>query len=955
MTENKHDNNVNNVNNNDKTSKPLFIDPKDSQESKFPKIFLIDASGSVTNDFSKQDKTTIHQKIKEWVIKLAGDNVRLIFWNSVYYDRNCEPAKFFKTDVNNNGKTETVYGVYRLPAVVKKESINQFFSLVVPKINGPCYTMPHLGFDAIPDEWINKNGPTDIYLITDGEICSDEKVFSESQLKTMLGDSIQQLVKKHNDIHLNIVTVEYHNRDYTNIEAMQGAAGSDVFEVIKSRKLTGLIDKFISVTPNNLNGFNHINKVVAPPGHLPYGPKYFSELRIGEFISYLKNEITKIASDNKDNKEVCENKLITVVQDLSPTLARLTKDKPPKRVSEIVQIFSNLFTNTVLDPMFVKIMLDGSVANEHAGQANIFANYRKQLSQLYTLANDLLFKNVKEAIGIYNKFLTFPMNNTIVAGNFRLIDKTISNGRTIYPQSGILLNSLVVPVLPLLSESKESKINEQCIRQWTRFVIGTQYGLNVMDDIIIYFVMALTMKVVISNVNDSVKNSYRKLSNIMLQKKRLRVDTTEYQYLAEGNLPNPNSSGKIDDFYFYMTTISNKLGLTTKLSPMSLWYLICLTFGDKVLCTKQYPHCRDSLEKDFPNIKDGDYSKCPTVLQKELGEMKFVDLPDDMVLDYSQCLVTLEDVTKTGGYKFLPHQDVSGKICSPVYVLSTEGYNALTADISKALCPVCYAQLTANNFAKVGPQTEVKEQEIFNKFFVDANNIFAKLNNNNVNNNVNNSVNAKEIKESKDCKKIVVRLRGDVGSGKSTWSLELKKQIESLGGYCMVTGTDKFCKDGTNINTAINYVNQEIEQAKRNTNKLKVLVIDTCGEQWNPRNVFNSNLSDWKSIVVSPNLYENDMKGYCSWSLYNVLLRKKPTANDNHNLNPETAGVGVCISVHAKKGKNLFQKKYIEPLSSQYLTLEQAINELKSTALAYQNKLESVEKVVSRFIEKNFK
>ncbi len=84
----------------------------------------------------------------------------------------------------------------------------------------------------------------------------------------------------------------------------------------------------------------------------------------------------------------------------------------------------------------------------------------------------------------------------------------------------------------------------------------------------------------------------------MLKKKRLNSDMTELERLENGDIPLPNS-GKIETFYNYMNIVSTQLEL--KLEPLTLWYAICLSLdNDKLL--KQFIHCKESIEKDFPTI-----------------------------------------------------------------------------------------------------------------------------------------------------------------------------------------------------------------------------------------------------------------------------------------------------------------------------------------------------------------
>jgi len=267
-------------------------------------IVLVDASGSVRSRFRL---ITVFDKIMQMILETKEEKFRLIFWNS---DRPETPDKKFFTK-----------GIFKLPFVVSKETLHQTFKHVQPNIHDNCLTFPHLAFDNIPNEWINDKDLTKIYFVTDGQIGFGNVTQSELQtFKNTLGDSIKKLFEKHNNIQLNIITVEPKNVDLSTTESTQSAAGCDVYDVIMNGHLTKYIAKFVSYTLNNSQGFIHINKNTPPAGFAPYGDSYFSVLKVNEFIRFIMNEIAKTTTDDEQLK---------IIQSLSSTLTVLTKDKQP--------------------------------------------------------------------------------------------------------------------------------------------------------------------------------------------------------------------------------------------------------------------------------------------------------------------------------------------------------------------------------------------------------------------------------------------------------------------------------------------------------------------------------------------------------------------------------------------------------------------------------------------------
>ena len=88
----------------------------------------------------------------------------------------------------------------------------------------------------------------------------------------------------------------------------------------------------------------------------------------------------------------------------------------------------------------------------------------------------------------------------------------------------------------------------------------------------------------------------------MLKKKRLNSIATELERLENGEMPIPNS-GKIVDFFTYMKTVGNLIGLSGDegnllVQPMTFWYGICCALQNKGMIAKQLIHCSESLAKD---------------------------------------------------------------------------------------------------------------------------------------------------------------------------------------------------------------------------------------------------------------------------------------------------------------------------------------------------------------------
>lgn len=890
------------------------IDLFASHQSKQAPILLIDASGSVISCLF--NGKTVFDKIKELIMGLEEQEFRVIFWNS---DMNAQ--KFFAG------------GIYKLPFVVKKASLEMAFSVVKPNIHGGCLTFPHLGFESIPSEWISLVEPTKIYFITDGEMgYSNITTYDKNGLKLKLQNAIQKLFTKFTTIQLNIITVEPKTMDFTQIETLQRAAGCDVYNVIMDNHLTKYITKFVSYTLNNLTGFVHINKIIPPPGFVPFGDQYFSEQRIGEFVKYLVDLINNTKDDNE---------LLKIVQYLSSTLCVLTKDKPVKMQTAIIKTFCGLFAGTTLDNMFVHFILSDAVEKENAGSADIFAAYRARMRDLYKQANELLLKNVKDAIGINETFLTLPLDNKIIAGHFRMIDRNLIIKGTTYPQSGISINQIILPIIPF-DYTGSSAMNEQCLRQWVRVLISKMYGVNAMEDIVIYLVLSIVLKIVLSDVDDDIKNAYRKLGTVMLRKKRMNSDMTELERLENGELPIPNS-GKIEAFHGYMEQINRIYGLA--LHPMTTWYAMCLALNNESLMTKQLIHCQEHIKQNFPEL---DSKNLLDHLKSRMEQVVCYKIPFESVLDY-HCLITLEDTSVSGGYRFLPHHNFMGVTCCPVYVLSRDGYRTLMENPETSVCPICFTRLNDSHFGVVGPKPSIPDElSIFGEGIV---NLFS------------NDAVIPEVKILKHVpisttssthipmtsdnyelknKGTVVLMRGVVGSGKTTFSMKIKERVEAAGNKCIVVGVDQYCKTGMSVPDAITKIKEELVQIDSLDAKRIVVVIDTCGDKQSSNNVFfGVDFRKWKKVNAWPNLQRTMMDEYLAWTLRNVLRRGVPTETDHYYLNPANGNLNTCIQVHKTKTRSLFGKKNQYILPEMSATMDEVMSHINDKADAYQQMLDT--------------
>lgn len=856
-------------------------------KSKNPSIILIDNSGSTTDYYNKERTLTIFDKMEQIITNLDIDRYRLIFWHSEWTTNNL----FYK-------------GIFKVQHVVEKAAVKQLFYLVNQTQKGGTY--PHLAFDAIPSEWINNTEPTHIYFFTDGQI---------SESGSALSKSVKELFDKFNNIHLHLYSVECVDHDFNRAESLDIIAGGDVFKIFRNNSLTKFITEFISYTPSNRH--QHINNVIPPVGFISFGDKIFAETKVNQFITYLHEQI----QENKDN----EDYLLKTIQSLSSTIRQITKNINPYLLNGIINTFCNLFKNTKLDFTLVQIMLSDTVKLESQGKAIVFSEYRSKMNNLYKEANSLLWNNTKQAIKLDSNFISILYQDKLITGSSESVTDFVYLFNNKYPQSSIKIEDHIIPTFSLDNNSL-TQMHEQCMRQYIRSIIGTMYQENPTHDIIVFIVLGLMLKVCLSKVDEQYKQSYRQLALLMLKKKSYTSDITELEKLENGNLP--LFASNYDKFLFSMTKIKNMLNLDV--SELTLWYMMCLALNNHKIINKQLIHCNSSLQQDKITKLEDLHLKTDVIVY---------ELPNNNQYDY-QCIINLTDTSTTGGYIYKPHISLTQNNCSPRFVLSEEGYQRMIQQVP-ILCPVCYVNLTVDDFEKVPAKTNFNNQQmpVFNSNPSFTQNQTESAPIQSIRTNAKANVpRAKAQAPMLANKKTItgngtlVLMQGVVGAGKSTFCKLLQEKLTKLGKQFIYINTDVACKDGVSIHQAVKQATLRLQAI----NNEQIVIIDTCGEYNNANTFFGVVFNGWKKIIISPNYSKERVYEYLAWSLRNVLNRPIPQKDDNFWLNPDAATVSVCVNVHSKKSKSLF-RKFLN--INNKTTKEEVLNQINSDADKYQEYL----------------
>jgi hypothetical protein len=900
----------------------------DKSTNNLPIIVACDASGSTTINYDK-DRIVFKAQFDVLKSQYPDRSFRFMFWNS--------ESKKNKNFIN---------GIWTFDFVAK--NIYQIFTAVVAQQHEFTSTKPGLAFNALArndfDHWFkreDKHQYIEIVYLTDGAV----DVGHENALST----AIKNLFQKRNNLRLYIHAIETQKRDYSSSREMSNAAGCDIARIIQKDNLQNYIANFKSHNPDCENGFSHMSNAIVPSGYIGYGTKYFPRSEELLFLNLLMHFI-------QENNTLDSH--IRVIQNLSLTLKKLCEDCTPKMTTELHARFASLFwfDGCEIDSALASIMLKQSISSNSQITDMIYADFRTRLNDLYKQV-DLHIKspNAKLILGIRRSAISYLIGNKIFKVDSSLLDKDIIVSDIRYHQVGVLYDSkFLFPVFT--SDTNHGQTTPQAIRQFTRTIVSQIIKSNNMfidpkDDALMYIVMAMNMKVQISNVPSEIKTSYQYLAKVMLGKKRLSKDQTEYDRLLLGEFPLPNN-GKIDDFYKYMSFCKQYLGITEHINPMIIWHALCQNICID-LAKMQLIHCEDKIYEVYGSMPSN------------LAQLLLIDLPPITYHIMEQpldpiCPVTLDNIADVGGMCIQPHQ-IGNTICDPKRVISTSVFDSYRKN--RTGCMNCLK--SDINFMRCGPFNSSNQSIDFpDDYPMPFNTTFTQMPQSTFQQPLQSTFNPSSRVQN-DQVKIVIRARGTTGAGKTTTLNELKKMIVDNGGECFIEGTDKYCiKGGIDTKTAISLVTNELKKAFASTAKLVVVLIDTCGERLGGNTIFGHSFNGWKNHEIMINLPDTSPKYislYLAWSLKNVLDRKMHDQDSTYYLNPINASVQTCIDVHTKKAQALLGSKFIRVTKSGFNKLA-VLNEIKSSADEYQIYLDqnysleqSVKKIYTDFIQNEIK
>jgi hypothetical protein len=307
----------------------------------------------------------------------------------------------------------------------------------------------------------------------------------------------------------------------------------------------------------------------------------------------------------------------------------------------------------------------------------------------------------------------FKINNDIVKTNTIICNNKFNN-------SAISINNLLLPIFPL--KIKMTIYSNIAMRKWIEIIYGNKYKLSHTSNIIIYYVL-IDLAYAYVNINDdSIRECYRMIMLIMLDRKRTDNNSKEITYL-ENNNPKCDEINGIDNIFNNCKNnnniINNKL----------LWFCIILITKNKKIINKQYEYCKNIIEKKlginndekdetiFNNIKN-------ILFCKIIKKFKNKYIIDEIFIKNYDKYILYKSPYKYGKYTLdsekiylIEEHNINNDIkCSPKIFFNDRVISEIFCSDNIIKCPLCYQILNNNNIVEFESISDLKmEMKIKNK------------------------------------------------------------------------------------------------------------------------------------------------------------------------------------------------------------------------------------------------
>jgi len=647
----------------------LFEDPIYNQNdiNKLP-IILFDNSSSTANKFLDGKNIFQSYSIITTLLEQKGiDSFRMMLWSD---------------------KVKIIEGILSIDKL----------SLALSKFGSSGGTYLNHAFNNIPKSWL-ENESNDIYIVTDGEV-NDRSDF--------LTNSITTFIENNKNTNIYIITFEANNKDYYK----HGCNVTNIlYDIIQKNNLTNHIKQYLSYNRVYHDvPFINFSDIKLVRNYVQFKDKCFHIDNLRKFIKYIDNIVANINDVNMLNN---------LLFNCCSTIHQIAELKPDIKKDNIIELFARIFS-TKLEYSNVINKISNQVNKIKHGCADSYNLYISNKKKLFEITKKSLNNSVSKSITTNNEgFLSIllPLKKQtthkyqseyvmLCASNLhKLTSYNIDNFE--YSSAAINIGAYAVPIVPDTTNITDSNV-KQYIRQWLYAIYSNYYGFKANSDILLYMFLTDMLKVILSNVKESVKMVYRNLGFLMLDRVYFNTGMKEIVYLHSDKPPLPNSRDSNEMRMIFESCSAKAFGINS-ISAFTLWYAIVLALNDKKLVENQLQFCQKDIAADFGDINA---SNLLVFLSTKYSiKCTLYDINDCVDLEYI-CYLTLDDTSLEGGYKILSHQvtNQSKALCDPKYVITKEAYDSFKEN-RKMICPICMKKLTTNDYIVVGPK-ETKENVV---------------------------------------------------------------------------------------------------------------------------------------------------------------------------------------------------------------------------------------------------
>lgn len=547
------------------------------------------------------------------------------------------------------------------------------------------------GIDKIKPEFYDPDRITEIYIVTDGEICDDSDT-----IKNILNE-----LNTHN-IQIKIVAVEPNKNNYLNGNV---SVGNNLYKIINEKNMSRLVSRFSVYNCLNTEFVNMSNPRVKT-GFIPYGDKMFESGKFKEFVMHVHNEV-KTMLENKEGhpEKTLGNLVIKLAQNLSISIYHLIKDTPHQNQIAIIDLFCNIFKDTDFYAN-VRTILHNEVNNQTAGKVSTFSELRKNRHINTENLNIELMNNVKKAVcgntiddvtTSYTSFLLMDNNGnyfTIKSYNPNL--DNIRVGFTTYNNCAISVNDRYkVPILFNFDNSNQA--NKDAALQWLKFIYSQRLNISIANEYMFYYVLCSAY---IAN-----SDLYNKYANLILNDKKYNSEVTIIADIIKNK--------KINIPYGTMVDAAKQTGLN--INPIVLYYIVVKKYILPLIKNNDYfvTSLRAFCLKEVVRTVYGDYDEILSITSLRTFRLKEVAKPfygdydknekdnwkilDEIISDNFNIPVESVVVNEKDIVIPLPHNyDGLPILCSSTTVTDDN------------LCQICKAKVEFNTIKKTPPFEHIK-------------------------------------------------------------------------------------------------------------------------------------------------------------------------------------------------------------------------------------------------------